>query len=122
MKQRGSNLTDKQSKTGIYPYRNVSANTKKNGDTFPAPMEQITERESENMTSARQRVFGEEFNSEGFGFSHPYNQWKRPDEPCMGGLASHYVADPFKPKFNQISHFNNISEKEQTKPKPILTE
>jgi hypothetical protein len=38
MKPKVSNLADKQSKIGIYPYRNTSANSKKNGDTFPAPM------------------------------------------------------------------------------------
>jgi hypothetical protein len=39
-------------------------------------MEQITERESENMTSARHRGFSEE---ETYTFTHVYNQWKRPD-------------------------------------------
>jgi hypothetical protein len=80
LKPKMTNVTEKQSsKIGIYPYRNGSANSKKNGDTYPAPMEQITERDSENMTSARQRVFVDEFNGDGFGLSHSYNQWKRPD-------------------------------------------
>jgi hypothetical protein len=61
------------------------------------------------MTSARQRVFVDEFNGEGFGFSHAYNQWRRPDEQPVNALMSHYVADPFKPKFNQIPHFSNLA-------------
>jgi hypothetical protein len=68
-------------------------------------------------------VFIDEFGGgDGFGFSHPYNQWKRPNEAVTNGLVSNYVADPFKPKFNQISHFNNLTENEQTKAKPVLAE
>lgn len=43
----------------IYPYRNTSVNSKKPSEQYPAPMEQITERESENMTSARHRAFAD---------------------------------------------------------------
>jgi hypothetical protein len=39
LKPKANNWNDKQSKIGIYPYRNASANTKKSGDSsYPAPM------------------------------------------------------------------------------------
>lgn len=33
-----------QTRGNIYPYRNTSANSKRTMESYPAPMEQITER------------------------------------------------------------------------------
>jgi hypothetical protein len=85
-------------------------------------MEEISERDSENMTSARQRVAVEEAHGEGGPtFSHSYTQWRRPNESTPT-LASHYVADPFKPKFNQTSHIGHLLTAEREQPKPKTSE
>lgn len=58
-KSRMNNSIDKPEKPAIYPYRNSSvnhSNSRKAIQNYPMPMEEITERDSENITSARNRI------------------------------------------------------------------
>lgn len=41
-------------------HRNTSANGKKNLENYNVPMQQITERQSQNMTSARNQIYSDE--------------------------------------------------------------
>lgn len=104
-----NNSVDKLPKNS-HAYRNTSANHKKGTDPFPAPMEQITERESENMTSARNRVYADDNNADNFSLSHTYQQWKRPEQTSASNtlLQSNFVLDPFKPKSSSNAYFNNF--------------
>ncbi len=60
------------------------------------------------MTSARNRVHAEE-TTDNFTFSHSYQQWKRPEHSiATSALHSNYIHDPFKPKLNSNTYFNNF--------------
>ena len=85
-KPRVNNSIEKPDKPMIYPYRNSSvnhSNSRKALESYPVPMEEITERESENMTSARHRIRASEETPAdsgfAFGTNYSYSQWKRPE-------------------------------------------
>ena len=73
---------EKPQKAMIYPYRNSSVNHSNSRKAFDYPaMQEITERESQNVTSARNRIKGQnDENNDGmsFGLNYTYQQWKRP--------------------------------------------
>lgn len=74
------------------------------------------------MTSARNRVFGEDSNQEIFALSHNYQQWRRPEVQTNitpSNNSSNYIQDPFKPKA-QASYFNNFIEEEKKPIKPVV--
>lgn len=64
------------------------------------------------MTSARNRVFGEDSSHDNFPLAHNYQQWRRPEAQTNitpSSLSSNYIQDPFKPK-TQNTYFNNFIE------------